>query len=366
MTTKFLWVLPAFYETPTNDALIFDLTEHGKKILENKVWERGFDYGYTASLKNLDPNSLTYIGFTVSPLVRGAYAASKSENIIRDVVGRVPDNTNLLAHVNLSWPRNFLIIEGNFKFETEIPKSIVDHDEPVPTEFIETFHRLVALMEELGALFRASAHLMFLSDYPIIPSMANRHQGGGLVYMESQDKWIFDPWGTAVYTFPAIFIKPDLEYFNSMLALMADIWHLPLWPIHRFLKALNAEYIEMESLLDLLFALEGLFPKSASSDFIRVASALFLGKNRKESHQINEALERAFQIRNEVVHGAQYYTGFEKVNLEGREVLSQQVFWKVRRIVAGMTQEAILKLRRTEGMRNLRITTQDVLERVFV
>ncbi len=366
MSTKFIWTLPAFYQTPTGQSLEFDLTEYGKKILTNKVWERGFDYGYTDSLKKLNPDDVIQIGITITPLPHGTLAFDKPENILQKFCGRVPEHTEVISHANLSnWIRNFLVIEAEFGFESEVPKSITYRDEPLSMEFVETFHRLVAFAEELGALFRATTHLMFHSDFPIMPSMVSRSQGGGLIYVESNKKWLFDLWSTATYTFPAIYMEPHLEDFKTLLDLMANLWHFPIWPVHRFLKALNAEYIEMENLLDLLYALEGVFPKNTSSEFIRIASALFLSNNRKEAIEINEVLKQAFQIRNDIVHGAQHYTGMEKVNLEGQEVLSQKVFWKVRRIAANMIYVAIQKLVHTQGMRNLRINVQDLLEKTY-
>jgi len=258
-----------------------------------------------------------------------------------------------------------LVIEAEFGFKSEVPKSINERDEPPSIEFVEIFQRFVAFAEEVGALFRATTHLMFHSDYPILPSMANRSQGGGLIYVESNNKWLFDLWSTATYTFPAVYMESHLEEFEASLDLIANLWHFSLWPVHRFLKALNTEYIEMENLLDLLYALEGVFPKNASSEFIRVAAALFLSNNRKETTEINEVLKQAFQIRNDIVHGAQHYTGMERVKLEGKEVISQKVFWKVRRIVAKMIIIAIQKLVRTQGMRNLKINVQDLLEKMY-
>jgi hypothetical protein len=96
-----------------------------------------------------------------------------------------------------------------------------------------------------------------------------------------------------------------------------------------------------------------MFHKNTSSEFIRVATALFLSKNRKEATEINEVLQQAFQKRNDIVHGAQHYTGMEKVKLKGQDVLLAEVFWKVRRIVAKMIYVSIQKLVRTSGMRKL-------------
>lgn len=366
MSTRFIWTLPAFYQTPTRQPLEFDLTQHGKKILTNKVWERRFDYGYTDSLKKLNPEDIIRIGITITPLPQGIHPVDKPENILQKFCGRVPEHNEVILHANLSqWIRNILVIEAEFGFDSEMPKSITDLNDTLSMEFVETFHRLVAFAEEIGALFRATTHIMFHSDYPIIPSMAKRSQGGGLIYVESNNKWLFDLWSTATFTFPAIYMETHLEDFEALLDLMANLWHLTLWPVHRFLKALNAEYIEIENLLDLLYALEGVFPKNTSSEFIRVAAALFLSNNRGEAKEINEFLKQAFQIRNDIVHGAQHYTGLEKVKLEGQEVLSQKVFWKVRRIVAKMIYVAIQKLVRTQGMRSLRINVQDLLEKMY-
>ena len=248
--------------------------------------------------------------------------------------------------------------------DVEIPDEETDAT-GMSIEFIEWNHRAVALLTEIGELFRAAIHLTYHCEYPIIPTLANKPQGGGLLCVAAEGRMKFHKWDIAVHTYPAIFLGEYLGEFESFLSDLSTKWHLPLWPIHRFLKALGAEHVEMENLLDLLYALEGLFPTNTSSEFIRVAVALLLSNDRKNAFQANEALQKAFQYRNSIVHGAEAMTGMETITLHGKETLSQRLFPAIQRITAGMIRVAFGKLQRLQDMRVLRISVQDVLEHVF-
>jgi hypothetical protein len=53
MTTRFAWLVPAFYQIPSDIALCFDTTACTKNLLTNKVWERKFEYSFISSLEKL-------------------------------------------------------------------------------------------------------------------------------------------------------------------------------------------------------------------------------------------------------------------------------------------------------------------------
>jgi hypothetical protein len=330
-------------------------------LLENKVWERGFEYGFGETLKKLAPESIEKFSIIVTELPHGAFGAVSAEMIVADTCGSIPDQ-EILAAVNTSWSRNFLVVQADFSFDCTLPDAELGY---LSLQFVEIYNRLVALAEEMGALFRAAVYLTFYCDYPIIPGFDANIQSGGLVFLKSSSGSTFHSRATAAFTYPAVFLADAIDDFRQVLDRLAGVWHFPLWPIHRYLRALNAEYIEMENLLDLLFSFEGLFHKNASTDFMKTSAALLVGQNAAEAQQIIELLGEAYKIRNEIVHGSYHYTGLENIKIQGREVLSQRIFPEIRRIVGHLVWVAVGNLSHNEGMRALRIKSSDLIDRYF-
>lgn len=169
----------------------------------------------------------------------------------------------------------------------------------------------------------------------------------------------------ATHTYPVILEPESTKDFETVFQLLADRWHFPLWPVHRFLKALPDQIADVEGLLDLLFSLEGLFEKNASSDSMRLTCAILCSQQISNAKKVDENLKKAFLIRNEIVHGGKSFTGLEKHKASAGEKISWEIFWDLKTIVAGMIRLALDKLAASPDMRNLRILSEDVLARVF-
>jgi len=59
MSTKVKWIIPCYFNTDElDDEIEFDLTNSSKKIIENEVWNRSFEYGNREILKGTDPKSI--------------------------------------------------------------------------------------------------------------------------------------------------------------------------------------------------------------------------------------------------------------------------------------------------------------------
>ncbi|GMA65824.1 hypothetical protein GCM10025859_63370 [Alicyclobacillus fastidiosus] len=198
-----------------------------------------------------------------------------------------------------------------------------------------------------------------------MPSFSDEHVGGGLFEIESLGGIRASELTTAEFTFPVIFDSKTLGVFSNLLKQLSEKWHLNLWPIYRLCKAVNKEYVEMDSFLQLIFAFEGVFDKNASSDFMKLAVQILLASSRKEANEYRETLDRAFNMRNDCVHGSMSFSGMESVRIGNRNVLSQGVFWPLKRIASGMILVAFKKLIANPNMKNLRIVADDVLDKIF-
>jgi hypothetical protein len=149
------------------------------------------------------------------------------------------------------------------------------------------------------------------------------------------------------------------------LEVLASVWHYNLWPVHRYLKAVESDMISMDNLLDLIYALEGLFKHNTSSEFIKTMCLINICENKKEAKRMKELLDVAFKIRNEIAHGGKVYLSYDKEKLQGKEVSVEIVYWKMKQITAVMIIKAISKLKNEKGIVKQLYTTDDFINLVF-
>lgn len=398
MTYRYIWGVPTSYETPDSEDLSYDLTSHAVKVLKNKVWTRKFWYGYGPAFQSeyLEPNILRRLEIKVSNppfhlLDPDLLNPHKLINYLRKCLGNVVENDidDIILKSRIGILRKALLfIEMEVDVDIDFPKQ---YDDGVKISKFKKIRRgILNFVQEIGALFRAGLLLTFIHKHLHYPDFQKLDLSGGVIFIESKGEWSFNPEWTSDYTFPAVFSSEQRTEFELMLNQLADCWHLPLWPIHRYLKALNTYFVEMESLLNLLYAIEGLFDHSTGTQLIRLAASLLLGRNITEAQEINKVLKHAYKIRNEIVHGAKFYTGLEV--LEGIDIkdmftekndfkflerefredgfmkdtsLAHYVFLKTRIITADLIKVALKKLRNTPGMKCLRITDGDIVEKFF-
>lgn len=365
MEAKYLWIVPSFYGTPNDEPLEFDITNEVRTFIKNKVWERGFRYGYSPSLKRFAPKDIDLIKVIISPLSPpGVVGITKAQAVafVKEYCSSDEEEiSSLITENNIARVKNITIFEANLKITLPIPPN-----SPGYIPFLEGYDQIIALFEEIGALFRAGVYLSFFSDYVIMPSI--RSEGfipAGFFCIEHGEHCHFTDYRTMAFSFPASFLKDYIEDFKKNLSFLAGVWHLPLWSVHRYLLALKTASLKMDNIIDLLFALEGLFEENVSSQFMRLICSIMLGADNQKAKRINSVLKEAFKIRNNIAHGGKSYTGMEKIKIEGKEVLIQTLFWEVRKIVGKMIWKGLDKLDKNRAMKNLRITFTDVLDYVF-
>ena len=76
-------------------------------------------------------------------------------------------------------------------------------------------------------------------------------------------------------------------------------------------------------------------------------------------------LDLAFRIRNEIAHGSTYYNGFEKMKLNGKDILAQNIYWEMKYLVCRMLIKATSKLINTPNMKNLIFKKDDLFNLVY-
>ena len=355
--TTFTFVVPAWYVTKSDDDLIRDCTKIVQSMLKNEVWTRGFDYGYSGALKGVKPDDILKVQVTVTKLKEQHCGQSLAATIPRFVPGFKKSQARKLLWTG--WRQNYLVTT------IELARSFNESDKSnLSMEYVSTFHQAVAINKEVSALIKAALQLVFHCTHLPMHSSEER-RAFGLVFIKSGGGLHVESSPSTTHTYPAILEPESTSDFEFVFQLLADRWHFPLWPVHRFLKALPDSFADVEGILDLLFALEGLFEKNASSDFMRLTCAVLCSQRVSNARKVDEILKKAFLIRNEIVHGGKSYTGLEKHKASTGEKISWEIFWDLKTIVAGMIRLALEKLAASPDMRNLRILSDDVLARVF-
>lgn len=367
MGTRLVWIVPAFYDLTdaADKPLRFSLLRIARKILKNNVWERKYNFGNTSSLSRIKPNSITKANIILPPYYWISSIDYSDKRRIRKIINNYckdifKNSTDVVDKSNVDCGRSIVVFDFEFSFDVN---GISQNRSEWKIDFVESYDMLTALVEEIGAIFRAACYLIFHCKFPIMPSL--RSQEGGLVHISSFGKTYFCVKPTRNFNYPAILTKNEIHLLRKMLSILSKVWHLNMWPLFRYLKSLSGTYIPMENFLDLMFALEGLFDRSTSSDFIKLACISIIKKDKKEAIKSLGTLTTAFRMRNEIVHGENSYSGMEKVKICGKEVLSQEVFFNLRKIVAEMIVTALFKLVKNEKMKNLRINHNDIIDTIF-
>ncbi|MBS0028247.1 hypothetical protein ACTJJ0_05705 [Chitinophaga sp. 22321] len=91
-----------------------------------------------------------------------------------------------------------------------------------------------------------------------------------------------------------------------------------------------------------------------------------ISNNKQEAISNKLLLDLAFQMRNEIAHGAKSYDPYEYVKLGGEKILAQAVYWRMKSLVAHMIVLAIIKMMKVPGMKTLRFDYEDITKLIFI
>ena len=76
-------------------------------------------------------------------------------------------------------------------------------------------------------------------------------------------------------------------------------------------------------------------------------------------------LDSVFKVRNEIAHGGIHYRGYEYIKLNGKEVLSQDLYWEMKVIVSQLIILGINKLLKNKEIRNLSFKIDDLYDKIY-
>lgn len=370
MSTITRWVVPCYFseENFKTTPITFNLTDHLKLFLTNEVWNRKYHYGFDSGLKNTDKSKIERVTITIHPrFISGFVNEKRIPQLIEKECGKIPAYLNVKSYKEWSYHNGVAILETEYSTPVKnIPTKSDLHDDYMPhydMDFIEVYHRHLAVLKEVSSFFLATLHLSFQTSSVIMPN--DNPLNDGFLQIVSGDKSYCSRVSTNAYMHEILIETSKLENVKLNLDGLASVWHLNLWPLKRYLNAVESDQISMDNLLDLIYALEGLFEKNASSDFIKMLCISVLCTTRKEAREKKSILDLAYRIRNDIAHGERSYDPFDKVKLDGKEILAQNIYWEMKVVTASMLIKAISKLLSNKEMKNLRFIDQDLLIQIF-
>jgi len=370
MTTISRWIVPCYFteESHKTDPIEFELTDHLKLILKNEVWNRKFDYGFSTGLKNTNPTEIKKASIQIYPRFISGYVNEKRiPELIENACGKFPGHLKVGNYKDWSHQLGFSIIEieyfkgtRNIPTKNDLTGDIIPHWD---MEFIEKYHQQLTVLKELASFFLAGLHLSFPTES--IMMRTDSPLNDGIFQIKSGQKTYASKIATNAFMHEILIETSKIKNVEINLGGLASVWHYNLWSLKRFLNAVESDQLSMDNLLDLLYALEGLFDKNTSADFIKLMCLLSLCNNKKEATKMKNLLDVAYSIRNDIAHGGQSYDPYDKVKLGGKETLAQMIYWKMKTVVAVMIIKAISKLINDKNMKNLRFNTDDFINLIY-
>lgn len=370
MATISRWVVPSYFteEKHKTDQLTFDLTAHLKLMLENEVWNRKFDYGFSTGLKNTNLKEIKSATIKVFPrFISGHVNEKRIPELIENVCGNIPTHLKVKSYKEWAHQIGFSVIEIEYNTKTKnIPSKKDLTDEYIPhfeMEFIEKYHQHLSVLKELASFFLAGLHLSFPTQSIMMRN--DTPLNDGFFQIKSGSKSYATKVASNAFMHEILIETSKKSNIEINLKGLASVWHFDLWPLKRYLTAVESDQVSMDNLLDLIYALEGLFEKNTSSDFVKSMCILSLCKTRKDAIQMKSLLDVAYRIRNDIAHGERSYDPYDYVKLEGKETLAQMIYWKMKAIVAVMMVKGISKLLNNPELRNLRFNTDDFINLTF-
>jgi len=89
--------------------------------------------------------------------------------------------------------------------------------------------------------------------------------------------------------------KARIKNLQQNLSGVATVWNCNLWSLKRYLIGVESHAEDMDKLLDLVYAMEGLFERNASSDFIKLFCIIHLSKNKNDARKMKGVLDAVFK-----------------------------------------------------------------------
>lgn len=364
-TTK--WILPCnlYLNEYGSDAFEIDLTKYLKIILNNEVWKRVHEYGFSLGLKKTKSTEIKKAIVTILPnFIEGSLDRNRIGKSIDEQCGKSLKDFNISSYKTWPYNKGFLSIQIDYNFPLNyLPPKSFNEDLiyfPKIMKVMEFKDQKLGVSKELAHLFLAALHLcfpmksLFLSDQnPLLD---------GFFYIRSTGKSYISKQYLNKFQHPIFYDKNKSNYIVEILEILAKVWSKDLWPIKRYLIAVESDQISNDNLLDLIYSLEGLFEKNVSSQFIKTMCILIICKSKQEANDLKWTIDKAFYIRNEIAHGGKYFGYLEELK-NGK--LVQDIYWDMKTIVAKMIIYCLKKMSLNEKSNNLVLNTQDFIDISF-
>lgn len=370
-TTK--WIVPCYFTTDASHNIVIDITDTAKTIIKNKVWERKYKYhdGSIQLLQNITPEDILQAKVEIFPKYPNGAGVRFANELSQHVETQCEEKIHSYFKTNnyKDWNNTLgvatISVDLNYsRFKTIPTKTQIQNDDF--KDFIDDCRLHTALLKELAYFFLAAVHLTFPSKS--IMGWNENHINDGIFYIASGRRRYINPLKTDAYTHEVLINQGGIQRLNTNLHHLSKNWHFNLWSLRRFLVSVHSNRVNMDNLLDLMYALEGLFDKNVSSDFIKVFVFTRLSnQDKKKAKNLKSLLDTCFKMRNEMVHAGRYYDADEEIKLAGETVPADDIYWKMKEVVAVMIILAIAKLntQKNAGMKNLKFGNDDLFDSIF-
>lgn len=378
MTTKVAWIIPSNIEVGDGSEFEFDFTEISRSIIKDEVWNRQYAFGNMYNWQfhaSSEIESFKIMNLDHRDNQRELPARRKEEDIEKLIRNNLTDDDidaavlrqSNLADFDLPLFSSLLVAVLELNSESKWPEER-QRTETKPTaeernavESALNFHYMcIGLIREMLYMFKAAVTLEAKSDWMIFPGKANLSISGGMNYYGNSGRSFFSLDQTDEFTFPVHMANTD-NCIESGMHQLSTIWGKNLWPIFRYIKAHRSLKLEMDDILHLLFAFEGLFNEKASSDYMRFLAATISSGSMKEYCHHTNILKKSFALRNNIVHGGKEFTGQESVKIDGEDLNYDRLFWKLREIVMKLIKHSMDYMLESPEKRNLRVDAERIV-----
>ena len=318
MNNKFIWILPSGFMAEEIGPYEFDLFKSLRILIKNEFWNRKVNYEKRYFFSKESFKNIVSAKIKIFPRTKSYFFIKdehkrifeKNIQVINEDVQYIYDRGNLRVCKSLSF------IEIEFESKTQISKNILRINENDPENFYtdmdfeKLYEGLISISNELISLFLTGIHIIFPTRDTFFES--HKPQTGGIVLVKDETISFYRDEHSNVLTHPILLEVEKIKLVDEVINVISSIWHKDLWTVHRFLKALRSDYIDIDNLLDLVFALESFFVKNTSTEFMRIAANVIGSNSIAESNKADLLLRTVFSLRNEVVHGGKYYRIMKK------------------------------------------------------
>ncbi len=368
---KFTWFLPAHFMVNNggDEEFEFDLTEYLNILVHNKFWERNitfekhffFDQNSLKKIKSIKIKLYPYsnVQFNVDQIASSIFK-KEFPNVSHDF-------QYIIERGNLRTAKSLSIIQIEFEHDQNIPPNLKYSQEFTAERYSNIDHdfhlillELISVSNEMISLFLTALHLTFPTRYYSSESFIP--QTSGLVVISQSDTSYYRDVHSDILTHPILIEAGKFDQLNKGMKVLSSIWHKDLWTLHRLLKGLRTYNLTIDNLLDLVFTLESLFPNNTSSDMMRLASAIMVGKSKGDAKKIDLTLRIVFSIRNEIAHGGKHYRLMDYYKLGKDKYLIMELFFDFKFIVIMLVIHAISKLSPSDEQNKLSIVADDLYE----